>query len=176
MASILNVDKIRRAAGSTDALVIDSGDRITTPTRPAFHSRHTSPGGTVGVQGIIVFDTEDFDIGGNYNTSNGRFTAPVAGIYYFHFDALPCENTSGAVLADGSAVYVSFYKNGAETAATSQRSYARTNGATQYNTIYRTEIMQLSANDYIQVNVQNKYIYNDASGYYNPVFHGHLIG
>ena len=25
MASILNVDKIRRAAGSTDALVIDSG-------------------------------------------------------------------------------------------------------------------------------------------------------
>ena len=36
MASILNVDKIRRAAGSTDALVIDSGDRVTTPTRPAF--------------------------------------------------------------------------------------------------------------------------------------------
>ena len=37
MASILNVDKIRRAAGSTDALVIDSSDRITTPTRPAFY-------------------------------------------------------------------------------------------------------------------------------------------
>ena len=29
MASILNVDKIRRATG-TDALVIDSSDRITT--------------------------------------------------------------------------------------------------------------------------------------------------
>ena len=84
MASILNVDKIRRAAGSTDALVIDSGDRITTPTRPAFHARHTT-GSTVGVTGTIVFDTEDFDIGSNYNTSNGRFTAPVDGIYYFFF-------------------------------------------------------------------------------------------
>ena len=61
MASILNVDKIRRAAGSTDALVIDSGDRITTPTRPAFHARHTT-GSTVGITGTIVFDTEDFDI------------------------------------------------------------------------------------------------------------------
>jgi len=175
MTSILKVDKIRRQAGSTDAIVIDSGDRITTPTRPAFHSRYTS-GSTVGVQGIIVFNTEDFDIGGNYDTSNGRFTAPVAGIYYFHFNALPAENSSGDVLADGSALYLSFYKNGAETAATSQRSYARTNSATQYNTIYRTEIMQLSANDYIQVNVGNKYIYTDASGYYNPVFHGYLIG
>ena len=36
MASILNVDKIRRQAGGTDAIVIDSGDRITTPTRPTF--------------------------------------------------------------------------------------------------------------------------------------------
>ena len=87
MASILNVDKIRRAAGSTDALVIDSGDRITTPTRPAFRARNDASSAT-SVTGIIVFNVEDFDIGGNYDTSNGRFTAPVAGIYYFCFDAL----------------------------------------------------------------------------------------
>ena len=175
MASILNVDKIRRAAGSTDALVIDSGDRITTPTRPAFHARHTT-GSTVGLTGTIVFDTEDFDIGSNYDTSNGRFTAPVAGIYYFSFDSLPCENTSGNSLAAASAMWFQFRKNGAEVAATSQRGYAVTTSSAQYNTVSRVEIMQLSANDYIQVYVGSKYIYNDASGVYNPVFHGHLIG
>ena len=37
MASILNVDKIRRAAGSTDALVIDSGDRLQLPLDQRFH-------------------------------------------------------------------------------------------------------------------------------------------
>ena len=175
MASILNVDKIRRAAGSTDALVIDSGDRITTPTRPAFHARHTT-GSTVGITGTIVFDTEDFDIGSNYDTSNGRFTAPVAGIYYFSFDALPAENTSGNALAAASAMWFQFRKNGAEVTATSQRGYAVTSSSAQYNTISRVEIMQLSANDYIQVYVGAKYIYNDTSGNYNPVFHGHLIG
>ena len=175
MASILNVDKIRRAAGSTDALVIDSGDRITTPTRPAFHARHTT-GVTVGITGTIVFDTEDFDIGGNYDTSNGRFTAPVAGIYCFSFDALPCENTSGNALAAASALWFHFRKNGAQVTAVSQRGYVYVTSSANYNTVNRVEIMQLSASDYIEVYVGSKYVYNDASGAYTPVFHGHLIG
>ena len=32
----------------------------------------------------LAYNTEVYDIGSNYNTSNGRFTAPVAGAYYFH--------------------------------------------------------------------------------------------
>ena len=156
------------------AITIDSTGRVLMPARPAFHARIVSTG-TVGVQGIIVFNVADFDVGGNYNTSNGRFTAPVSGIYYFAFDALVAENSSGAILADGSAVYVNFYKNGAVFDA-GQRSYARITGGAQYNTIYRTETIQLSANDYIQLNVTTKYIYNDASGEYCPTFQGFLVG
>ena len=174
MASILNVDKIRRAAGSTDALVIDSGDRITTPTRPAFRARNDASSAT-SVTGIIVFNVEDFDIGGNYDTSNGRFTAPVAGIYYFCFDALVTNATNNVALADGNSTRVSFFKNGSEFVG-SQRAYYRTDGASQYNTIYRTDLIQLAVNDYIQVNVSGQYIYRDLTGNYDPVFQGHLVG
>ena len=84
MASILNVDKIRRATGSTDALVIDSSDRITTPTRPAFSCR---PNGSISVSAsgwkTTVFGTVDFDIGSNLN-AGGYFVCPVTGIYQFN--------------------------------------------------------------------------------------------
>ena len=43
---------------------------------------------------FYIFETEDFDIGGNYNTSNGIFTAPIAGIYHFMFRSLTATNTS----------------------------------------------------------------------------------
>ena len=33
----------------------------------------------------VIFDTESYDLGGNYDTSAYKFTAPIAGIY--HFDA-----------------------------------------------------------------------------------------
>ncbi len=84
MASILNVDKIRRATGSTDALVIDSSDRITTPTRPAFSCR---PNGAISYSAsgwkTTVFTTVDFDIGSNLN-AGGYFVCPVTGIYQFN--------------------------------------------------------------------------------------------
>tara|TARA_B100000674_G_C37477195_1_gene749778 strand:- start:154 stop:630 length:477 start_codon:yes stop_codon:yes gene_type:complete len=31
----------------------------------------------------VLFNAEDFDVGNNFDTSNGRFTAPIAGKYVF---------------------------------------------------------------------------------------------
>ena len=54
--------------------------------------------------GSLVFNTELFDDGGNYNTSNGRYTAPSDGKYLF--------NTSAITESNGSPANVMFRKNG----------------------------------------------------------------
>lgn len=81
MASILNVDKIRRAAGTTDAITIDSSDRVDARV-PMFHanrsSSYTMTNGSVFVYDNVVFDTDSW-----YSTSTGRYTPQKAGYYHF---------------------------------------------------------------------------------------------
>ena len=172
MTSELRVSTIA-AVGGTSAMTIDSSGRVNTPTRPTFHARLSSSSGATGVQGSLVFNEEDFDIGSNYDTSNGRFTAPIAGIYYFSFDALVC-NSSGNALAANNYTRVRFHKNGSG-GSFSQYSYNLT-GTTQYNTINRIDCIQLSASDYVEVQVEQNYVYTDATGNFDPVFQGFLIG
>ena len=171
-ATNLEVTTIKDKTNSNTAMSIDTSGRVTTPTRPAFHARLSGTGAT-GVQGSLVFNEEDFDIGSNYDTSNGRFTAPIAGIYYFAFDAL-VANSSGAALPANNYTRVRFLKNGSS-GLFSQFSY-NFSGSAQFNTINRIDCIQLSANDYIQVQVEYQYVYTDATGEFDPVFQGFLIG
>ena len=154
-------------------MTIDSSGRVNTPARPAFHARLSSSSGATGVQGSLVFNEEDFDIGSNYDTSNGRFTAPISGIYFFSFDGLVADS-SGAALPANNYTRVRFLKNGSS-GLFGQFSY-NFSGSAQFNTINRIDCIQLSANDYIQVQVEYQYVYTDASGEFDPVFQGFLIG
>ena len=173
MASELHVDAIKHSGG-TSAMTIDSTGRILTPARPAFRARIGSSTGGHGTNGTLVFETEDFDIGGNYDHTNGRFTAPVAGVYWFCFDALTATNTSGAENTNTDLVYVEFQKNGS---AFGTRSFMYFTGLTLFQqTINRADIFSLSANDYITVHMGSEHAYSDQSGIYDPVFQGYLIG
>ena len=74
MSSILKVDAIQNTAG-TSALTIDSSGRVLQPARPCFTATLTS--GDISSTNDLVFNNEVFDIGGNYSTSTGKFTAPI---------------------------------------------------------------------------------------------------
>ena len=59
---------------NTTAMSIDTAGRVTTPARPSWSAYTTSH---IESSQTIVFDTVVHNIGSHYNSSNGKFTAPV---------------------------------------------------------------------------------------------------
>jgi hypothetical protein len=88
--SILNVDTVSAntisSSTGTTALTIDSSGRVLRATLPSFDAVLTTTTGSsqfLTANTEIVFNSTNFNDGSHYNTSNGRFTAPVAGKYMF---------------------------------------------------------------------------------------------
>ena len=158
---------------NTTAQTIDSTGRILTPARPAVRARIAGSSSAHGDTGVLVFETEDFDIGGNYDTSNGRFTAPVAGIYWLAFNFLTATNTSGGTPSAGDSVNVRLEKNGSAIEGTQAYSMINANFQIGLNSI---NIIQISASDYIQVNVTSGFAYSDGNSHTDPTFQGYLLG
>jgi hypothetical protein len=141
---------------------IDTGGRITTAAQPAFHAQN---GNYFSSSGIMGSWTEIFDRNNNFNPSTGRFTAPVAGVYYFAM--------YGLFYNLGYASYFSLFKNGSAAAGMSTlgSSYSAVSGS--YIGQGGGVVIQLAANDYIEYyftgagsNLHGGYIYA----------HGYLLG
>ena len=61
---------------------IDSAGRVTASGTPYFRVQKTN--GSLTSSQIIIWNTVIQNVGSHYNSSNGRFTAPVNGVYQFN--------------------------------------------------------------------------------------------
>lgn len=104
--------------------------------------RSTSFNSANGAFAKIQFDIELYDTGSNYdNTTNYRFTAPIAGFYEFTAKSVAGGNTSGII------IYMAIYKNGAEL----HRGPTATSATTVVSASVNPPPIQLAATDYIEV-------------------------
>ena len=90
----------------------------------------------------IVFAAEYFDQNSDYNTSNYRFTAPVAGRYLFHVH-MGIVNIG----ANGGHAYPYLRINSTSVAY----SYVQMPASASYAPAHVTQIFNLAANDYVDV-------------------------
>ena len=85
----------------TERMRIDSGGRVTMSAQPCFFA-YTYSNNTQDA--AKSFDNIPINVGSHYNNANGRFTAPVAGIYEFRASYI-------GVQASDTVTRLKFFKN-----------------------------------------------------------------
>ena len=141
---------------------------VTMPLQPAFVA-YNAPA-TLTASAVIVWDSTALNRGSVYNTSNGRFTAPVAGLYQF-FASIRIESGSG------TATYhrIVFRHNGTNiTKSQSQLSSRTTTG--YYTHSSNDQMVSLSAGDYVDVIFDSSVSSFSTSARDEHIFYGYLIG
>lgn len=140
--------------------IIASGN-IQVPGQPSFraylHQLGSNPTGS------LTFNTVEHNIGGHFNSSNGRFTAPITGRYLMSFHGFRQDGQSGNWV-------VEYFINGS---VRQSRSYDDSDSSTGYgpNTSI-VDVFSLSAGDYVTVNVTS----GNLHGNDNCFFSGHFLG
>ena len=163
-----NTHKLRfyDQSNAAERMAIDASGRVTMPYQPAFSAyKNGNYTETTGTNRVPSW-TEFTDIGSNLDASTGRFTAPVAGMYWFSLSAMS-YNLSGDV-------QFRFYVNGSYHLGSND--YSSRSGNLAQTTI--SGAIYLSSNDYVE-----PYFYSNTTtsniAFYNGQYshyHGYLIG
>ena len=165
MSSILKVDEIQNAAGTT-GLTIDSSGRVVMPNRPAFHVTGFGQAKASSWQKVTFSGTPTINRGSHYDQPTSKFTAPINGLYVF--------NTGGYIGANNNPerYAFAFYHNGAASGVIS--------GGTQPSVDAPLEafsqLIDLQATDYIEVYMYTPNAETLGSSNHPMWFQGYLLG
>ena len=138
---------------ATEKMRIDGAGRVTTPNQPSFEA-YLGSQWTLTNGATVPFGSTSYNTGSGYNTSNYRFTAPVAGKYLFYI-----HTYTSVANGDIRALHFQFGKNGnSNFRDLTHGGYTNDGGYSYHPAIVGTVIMNLAANDYV-------YIYFNGGGY-----------
>lgn len=167
------IGTIKDAGNNATAMTIDSAGRVLQPAKPAFRAEKRASNQTYsGGQPKITFEHETFDIGGNYDTANSRFVAPVSGVYFFQSilrfvaDNQTLDYAKIMLFVNGSINSDLFQFN----VRSDYMQNSHVNGSC---------LVQLTANDYAEINVEmsgNNPVVHAHSGGARTYFTGFLVG
>ena len=126
---------------------IDTLGRVTAPNQPSFMARNHGQvaNNAAYVQATpLVCKTIDHNVGSHYDSSNGRFTAPVAGRYMFGFSFGICRTDNNETM------HPYFVKNSTQI----HYQYWAPSGLTNlHGPISFSACINLAASDYLSVTV-----------------------
>jgi hypothetical protein len=144
----------------TTALTLTAAGYPLTPLRPSFCAY---PNTTSGYSGSpLQYDTTVNNVGGGYSTSTYRFTAPVAGTYFFSYSIWTSNATT---------TRCAFYKNGTAIGNGTYPIGTRNQAGSSENDS-GSLIITLAINDYIDIRCYAGAVEIFGTNY----FLGYLIG
>lgn len=149
-------------------LAVDTSGSVLTPNQPAFVAYNAPAYLTDNTN--IVWSSTVLNRGSVYNTSNGRFTAPVAGLYQF-FASVRIE------AAEPAATYhrVCFVHNGSDIMWSKSRLNSRT-ATGYYSHAASDQIVGCQAGDYVNVKFESSVGQFTSGSNVEHVFYGYLVG
>ena len=151
---------LKSGSGGYNSLVADTSGRIAMPQQPAFNVCNT---GSVSAN-IWTYNTTNLNRGSHMNLGNGRFTAPIAGVYFFTF------GTIGTTSHGDQDIYLSINGTFLQSAGA-----ARPDDSGAWASMSPgTGVINLSVGDYVQVYSTQTNAYSDGNCWLH--FRGFFIG